>query len=59
MNKKRYINPQTEIIVFVSSESVMGYGVGEGSTNEQLSKGTNNIDMDDDEQNMNVSVWDE
>lgn len=59
MNKKRYINPQTEIIDFVSSESVMGYGVGEGSTDDQFGKGTNSFDMNDNEKEMNASVWDD
>jgi hypothetical protein len=58
MNKKSYFKPQTETIDFVSSESVM-YGIGDGSTGDQFGKETINIDMNEDENEMKISVWDD
>lgn len=58
-NKRIYIKPQTDSLDFVSSDYVMGYGLGEGSTHDQFAKPNNLPDADEDTQMMNVCVWDE
>ena len=54
----KYIQPQTMIHDFLSSEDVMGIGIGEGSTPEQLGKETQALD-DTDDADISTSVWDE
>ena len=56
---KQYIQPQTMIHDFLSSEDVMGIGIGEGSTPEQLGKETQAIDDTDEDTDYRESVWDE
>ena len=55
---EQYIQPQTMIHDFLSSEDVMGIGIGEGSTPEQLGKETQALD-DTDDADISTSVWDE
>lgn len=59
MNKKNYNKPQAEIVNFIYSENVLGYGVGEGSTGEQLGKGATRIDVNENEEETNASIWDD
>lgn len=58
---KKYIQPETMIHDFLSSEDVMGIGIGEGSTSDQFGKDNQGLDDTNDVEDVDyrVSVWDD
>jgi len=58
---KNYIQPETMIHDFLSSEEVMGIGIGEGSTSDQFGKGNQDLDDTNDVEDADYreSVWDD
>lgn len=67
MKRKPYLQPAAEVNDFISRNGIMGWGLGEGSTMEQLSKAVEPVvvvedDWDDEEEEdftwARYSVWD-
>lgn len=58
---KKYIQPETMIHDFLSSEDVMGIGIGDGSTPDQFGKESKIIDDTEtlNQEDFSASVWDD
>ncbi len=53
---KEYIKPNIKVNDFISKHHLLGWELGEGSTQEQLGKGNNTFD-EEEEYDYDVNVW--
>lgn len=53
---KEYIKPNIKVNDFISKHHLLGWELGEGSTQEQLGKGNNTFD-EEEEYDYDINVW--
>lgn len=53
---KEYIKPNIKVNDFISKHHLLGWELGEGSTQEQLGKGNNTFE-EEEEYDYDVNVW--